>query len=105
MIYVVSVFALTAFVQSCSIGATLNFSNVSSPSSGHSSPSCAISFPNSLFLPVLHVLKLLQPSPEGQNFQVLKKHCRRGEKDGLTPRQAGWTPIILSWLAAVKIPL
>lgn len=102
--YVMPVFALVTFVPSCSIGTTLNF-NFSSCSSGHSSPFHGASSPNSLFLLVLRVLKLLQPSPEEQNSQVLKMHCKRGEKDGLPPRQAGWTPIILSWLAAVKIPL
>lgn len=98
-------FALLTSVPSRSIGTTLNSSNFSPRSSGYSSPSHIVSFPNSLFLLVLHVLKFLQPSPEEQNCQVLKMHCRRGEKDGIPPRQAGWTPIVLSWLAAVKIPL
>lgn len=98
------VIALIIFVPKCSIGTTLYFSNLSLPSSGHS-PTHVVSFPNSLFLPMLHILKLLQPSPGEQNSEVLKMQCKRDEKDGLPPRRAGRTPIILSWLAAVKIAL
>lgn len=105
LFWLMQVFAFVAFVPSCSIGTTLNFPNLSSSSSGHSFSSYVASFPISLFLPVLHVLGLLQRGSEEQNSQVWKMHCKRGEKDELPPRQAGWTSIILSWLAAVKIPL
>lgn len=56
-----------------------------------------------LFLHMLHVQKLLLPSPGEQNAGVLQMHCKRAEKDGVPPRWAGWGPIFLGWLAAVKI--
>ena len=90
-------------VPSWSVATTLNFSHLSPPSFGHSFPSHLASFPNSLSFFIRFMPKTSSTKRRRIKCLLLPMHCKRGEKDGLPPRQAGWAATVLSWLAAVKI--